>query len=339
MTDDDLPDTPAPGAETPRSNAIRAFENDYLRVFSYRTTFEKALVIPDLLPALRTTCEEFGYTEDPNGTRRRHRRINTRQQGCLASYPCAATGNSKLREARRQSSFRPGAVQKLRGGPHDADLYSGSDNLADGGMILTQQQRNAVTHDENTLLEACPGSGKTRAIVAKILRCLEDVRDTPRKIAVITYTNIAVNEIESRLRRYSSSQDIEYIEVSTIHSFCIGNILNSFYWRLEDYPQGFRLLAHEDAEYAQIVADIIRIHGLDPQTEADFQSLIRDAQGNPYVTRASGLTVAAVRAFWEELRKISAMDFATSIYLTYRILRDRPSLARALSLPIQMDPR
>ena len=65
VTDDDLPDTPAPGAETPRSNAIRAFENDYLRVFSYRTTFEKALVIPDLLPALRTTCEEFGYTETP----------------------------------------------------------------------------------------------------------------------------------------------------------------------------------------------------------------------------------------------------------------------------------
>ena len=94
-------------------------------------------------------------------------------------------------------------------------------------MILTQQQRNAVTHDENTLLEACPGSGKTRAIVAKILRCLEDVRDTPRKVAVITYTNIAVNEIESRLRRYSSSQDIECIEVSTIHSFCIGNILKT----------------------------------------------------------------------------------------------------------------
>ena len=67
-------------------------------------------------------------------------------------------------------------------------------------MILTTEQRAAVTCDSNTLVEACPGSGKTRSIVAKILRCLDDVRNTPRKIAVITYTNAAVYEIESRMR-------------------------------------------------------------------------------------------------------------------------------------------
>jgi DNA helicase-2/ATP-dependent DNA helicase PcrA len=198
-------------------------------------------------------------------------------------------------------------------------------------MILTEQQRDAVGYNGNTLLEACPGSGKTRAIVAKVLRCLEDVRDTPRKVAAITYTNAAVNEIEARLRRYSSSQDMEYVEVSTIHSFCIGNILNSFYWRLDDYSLGFRLLSHEDAEYAQIVRNIINTHGLNARSDADFQSLIRDANGNPYVTRNSTLTDAAARAFWEALRAVGAIDFATSIYLTYRILRDRPSLARALS--------
>jgi putative ATP-dependent endonuclease of OLD family len=66
ITDDDLPDTQPPGiTETPQSNTIRAYENGYLKVFSFRTTFEKALVIPDLLPALRATCEEFGYTDAP----------------------------------------------------------------------------------------------------------------------------------------------------------------------------------------------------------------------------------------------------------------------------------
>ena len=71
-------------------------------------------------------------------------------------------------------------------------------------MQLTTEQQKAVRSQGNTLLDACPGSGKTRAIVAKVLRCVDDVRDTPRKIAVITYTN-AVYEIESRLRIYGTT--------------------------------------------------------------------------------------------------------------------------------------
>ena len=34
---------------------------------------------------------------------------------------------------------------------------------------LTPEQREAVEHDDNLLLTACPGSGKTRVILAKLL--------------------------------------------------------------------------------------------------------------------------------------------------------------------------
>ena len=64
-------------------------------------------------------------------------------------------------------------------------------------MKLTESQREAVRHDGNTLVVACPGSGKTRALIAKLLRCLDGIRDTPRRIACITYTNAAVYEIVS----------------------------------------------------------------------------------------------------------------------------------------------
>ncbi len=62
LTDDDLSDTPEDDP-LPQSESIRELENDYLRVFSFPTTFEKALVIPALLPALRATCEEFEFPE------------------------------------------------------------------------------------------------------------------------------------------------------------------------------------------------------------------------------------------------------------------------------------
>ncbi len=81
---------------------------------------------------------------------------------------------------------------------------------------LTDEQKAAVEYEGNLCLTSCPGSGKTRTIVAKLLRCIEEVRDTPRKIACITFTNTGVNEIDSRLRTYGDGDDIDYCEISTI---------------------------------------------------------------------------------------------------------------------------
>jgi DNA helicase-2/ATP-dependent DNA helicase PcrA len=64
---------------------------------------------------------------------------------------------------------------------------------------LTKQQEDAVEYPDTLCLTSCPGSGKTRAIIAKVQRCLQEVRGTPRKVACITFTNTGVNEIESYL--------------------------------------------------------------------------------------------------------------------------------------------
>ena len=69
-------------------------------------------------------------------------------------------------------------------------------------MILTDEQKKAVRYLENVMLTACPGSGKTRVITSKLARLLEEVRETSRSIACITYTNAAVYEIEVRLRHH-----------------------------------------------------------------------------------------------------------------------------------------
>lgn len=198
-------------------------------------------------------------------------------------------------------------------------------------MHLTTEQRTAVQSDSNALLEACPGSGKTRAIVAKVLRCISDVRNTPRKIAVITYTNAAVYEIESRLRVYGTTADLDTYEVSTIHAFCLNNILRAFYWRCPEYARGFHLLPSETDDYRAIVQDISTRFGLDQNAREQFPLLNRDAAGDPILTASSAITAPAARAFWDALRSANAVDFPTIIYLTNRLLADYPSLARALS--------
>ncbi|MEQ1492242.1 MAG: UvrD-helicase domain-containing protein [Terricaulis sp.] len=95
-------------------------------------------------------------------------------------------------------------------------------------MMLTDEQKRAVRCDDNLLLTACPGSGKTRVIISKVSRAIEEVRDTPRAVACITYTNAAVHEIESRLRHHIQPGDDAYYDVCTIHSFCLNHIFARF---------------------------------------------------------------------------------------------------------------
>lgn len=93
-------------------------------------------------------------------------------------------------------------------------------------MKLTNQQRDVVEYNGNAFVEACPGSGKTRTLLAKLLCCLNEVRDSTRRVGCITYTNSAVYEIENRLRIHGSLGDEKYCDISTIHSFCLNNILD-----------------------------------------------------------------------------------------------------------------
>jgi DNA helicase II / ATP-dependent DNA helicase PcrA len=199
-------------------------------------------------------------------------------------------------------------------------------------MILTDEQRDAVNCDSNALLEACPGSGKTRVIVAKLLRCIDEVRDTTRKIAVITYTNAAVYEIESRLRIYGSAGDLDCCEVSTIHSFCLNNILNRFYWRIEGYENGFRMLPPDSDEFRGIVQAVCQNFSLNfTSVRDDFERLSRGVDGEPILLRNSSITRAIALDFWERLRAVRAIDFSTLIFLTNRLLLLYPSLSHALS--------
>ena len=60
---------------------------------------------------------------------------------------------------------------------------------------LNIEQSEAVLSPENVLLVACPGSGKTRALIYKAAYELSKISSTKKKILAITYTNNAADEI------------------------------------------------------------------------------------------------------------------------------------------------
>jgi DNA helicase-2/ATP-dependent DNA helicase PcrA len=202
-------------------------------------------------------------------------------------------------------------------------------------MNLTQEQKNAVACCQNILLTACPGSGKTRVITAKLMASIDDVRDTPRKLACITYTNSAVDEIEDRVAKSLMPGDERYFDVSTIHAFCSANIFRPFCWRVPGYEQGFKLLTREMEDFEPLVDAACAEFGyLRPShyDYEDFAGLNINVEGKAIGSAlTSDIAARGAVGFWKRCRTRGYIDFCNLLYLSLRLLRSFPEIADGIA--------
>lgn len=200
---------------------------------------------------------------------------------------------------------------------------------------LTREQLAAVEHDGSVLLTACPGSGKTRTLIAKLITELEHVRGTPRAICCITYTNTAVDEIEHRALEQLCPGDDQHVSVSTIHSFCLNEVVRPFGWLRPDFRASRKVLTRDNPlfeDIARYAAGRINYFNLQARDFEAFESLGLNAAGELI---GSALDNEAVRRaapyFWERCRELDLVDFGTIVYEAYELLRDHPMVSRALA--------
>ncbi len=196
-------------------------------------------------------------------------------------------------------------------------------------MKLTDEQRAAIAYNGNAFIEACPGSGKTTTLVRKLLKIGDALKDSSKRIACITYTNAAVFEIEDRLRKFGAHWLGDLCQISTIHTFCLNELLRNYCWRIADYKNGFTVLAPDTDEYQEIVRSVIRDYELSSDASDKFEGLNFEPDGTPIVPPEVGLPAA--KAFWKRLSDQRYIDFPNMVYQAYRLLVEHPGICRALS--------
>lgn len=200
---------------------------------------------------------------------------------------------------------------------------------------LTHEQKVAVDSTVNVSLNACPGSGKTRVILAKLLRLAEFVENTPRSIACITYTNAAVDEIEARLRQLSTGNLTERVEVSTIHSFCLNFILRPYQWLVPEIPKSFKILSPQSREFVSIVETVEDEFNrpIENRTFDDYASIRKNVDGNPEGSGITGgvVTNESANRYWDLLINRGYLDFSLILYYSYKILNENTFVARGIS--------
>lgn len=88
-------------------------------------------------------------------------------------------------------------------------------------MNLSEKQRQIVNFTDGALLvEAGPGSGKTRVLIERIKHLINNSKRG--KVLALTFSNMAADEMKTRLSEDSSFEDnVDRVSVGTIHSFCL----------------------------------------------------------------------------------------------------------------------
>ncbi len=148
-------------------------------------------------------------------------------------------------------------------------------------MRLTPEQRDAIAEVGHVCLVSCPGSGKTRVIVAKLLHCIESVIGSTRRVACITHTNAAADEVDSRLSGIFFGDESLYYEVATIHGFALQNILRPFHLLLPEFLDGFSILTSDAPEYSSRAKELIKKYRLKAFALDELDSVQRLPDGSP----------------------------------------------------------
>ncbi len=200
-------------------------------------------------------------------------------------------------------------------------------------MQLNEHQREAVEHGDGALLIlAAAGSGKTRVLVNRIGRLLEEGRAQPHEILAVTFTNKAARELRERLSTLVGpvGQDVW---AGTFHG--IGARLLRRHCDVLDYPSAFSIYDGDDQ--LRLIKEIVATHNLDDSTfppdaiRAYIEACKHEAKvpGNGLSPRTDMFGSRAYEVFADYQKRLhanGAMDFSDLIVRVLDVFRLDPDL-------------
>ena len=195
-------------------------------------------------------------------------------------------------------------------------------------MKLSTEQSNAVFHEGNVFVEACPGSGKTRALTARLIRGITELSHPAHKSLAVTFTNRAAEEMRSRIEREGCYEE-KKVWIGTIHSFCMEWVLR---------PYGIYSI-HRREGYS--IADEYETEKVIDRLKSEYGMNVFDPVNTGY-DRGGKVYNGCIKAqqverdYREFLCGKNKIDFDQILYFSFDILRTRPEIAETLGEIFQL---
>ncbi len=198
--------------------------------------------------------------------------------------------------------------------------------------MLNERQKEVVnTLDQNLLVIAGAGSGKTRCITARAAEIAKSGID-PKNVLIVTFTNKAASELKERLKK--DNGELSWSWVGTFHSVC-ARIL-----RVDGAKIGIEsnFTITDCRDQKGIVKGILKDLNIDPRRFSYLKMLssisvhknkligpdnyAKHNEDSPY-TRATGSLYKRYQAFLEDN---NALDFDDLLMKTVLLLKDNKTI-------------
>ena len=195
---------------------------------------------------------------------------------------------------------------------------------------LNPAQRAAVTHEGGSvLLSSSPGSGKTRTLVTRAAWLIQR-GVSPSAILGLTFSRKAANELRERLAHFVGPA-ARGLWAGTFHAYgallcrqhagLIGRSANFSVLDRDDTKRALRRLAREQklTDDVSLLAELIeRVKRRGTEALHTIPSTV------------AGAVLALLPAYQDVLRTHDALDFSDLLLVPLRLLREHPSVRRAL---------
>jgi len=200
-------------------------------------------------------------------------------------------------------------------------------------ISLSEEQRAAVREAGNAWVVACPGSGKTRVALAKVLREAGRLKMKPSgSVLALSFSVTAKEELEARIAAHAGPTIRANITVATIHGFCLGELVVPF----GSYVAGrdLRLALPGSSAYDGAVSLTAAAFGIaGPQVQAflKFRRRIPDGRSVKAGEESAPEIHRVVAAFWEKLLGSGYVDYPNALYIALQILRSREWIRQGIA--------
>ena len=201
---------------------------------------------------------------------------------------------------------------------------------AEDSFGLSTRQKEVVAGDANFLLKACPGSGKTHTVAARIARLMSD----GASIAACSYTNVGVAAVRNALAAQQQSVVEPRHFVGTLHGFLLRHVTYPFGHMT--YGVTMRLLRDESSIWPTVdISDAASRRVALPLFRMRPDGSMRLAQ----VPQNVGLPESEVLRRGEGRARTLKRDMAArgwissddAMYIAMRVLREHPDITRAVA--------
>ncbi|HEY0701476.1 MAG TPA: UvrD-helicase domain-containing protein, partial [Candidatus Acidoferrales bacterium] len=183
---------------------------------------------------------------------------------------------------------------------------------------LNPEQTRVAACEGNVVVTACPGSGKTRVLTARVIRGLLELKSTRERVIALTFTNRAADEIQERIDR--ENVDASRLWAGTIHAFALEWVLRPYAPYSEITTLGFSVA---DEFYTErLLKELKAEERLSP-----FVEINTSIDRNGSTVNGDDRSRAVFERYKQRLRGVKLIDYDDVLFIAYKLLTDNPEIA------------